>query len=515
VKTYLFISFYLCLNILFGQGVDKVQLLNANSLVFDMQSTGKVKRLIGDVRFKQRNTLLYCDSAYQYDEENKVEAFGSVRINQQDSINLYGNYLLYDGNTKHASLQGDARMVDKDMTLTSSTLEYDMATNFGYYNNGGRLINGNNILTSKNGYYFGNTKETFFKNNVVLTNPDYVINTDTLKYKTGNKIAEFYGPTKITSKSDILYCKVGKYDTEKEIAMFGKNAVVVSKNNILTADSIYYEKLTQFGKAFKNIEMYDTTNNVVVYGDYGEMFGKLGLSIVTKNAVAKQYMKNDSMYLFSDTIISYQMAATGKQMVKAFRKVKLIKSDMQAICDSLTYNKSDSSINLYKKPIMWSGSNQITADSITLFLKNNVLDSFVLRTNAFLISRETARQFNQIKGKNMYGFFEGNAIKFLHVNGNAQSIYYAKQDSDYIGVNTEDCSEMEFNFKMNKIDRCNFINQPFAVLHPINELKPEDLKLKGFIWLNNLRPTQALIMKRFYGKNNFLKKTLFGALIYQ
>ena len=117
-----------------GQGIEKVQLLNANSLVFDMKSTGKVKRLIGDVRFKQRNTLLFCDSAYQYDEENKVEAFGSVRIIHQDSINLYGNYLLYDGNTKHASLQGDAKMVDRDMTLTTTSLEFDMNTNFVYYN---------------------------------------------------------------------------------------------------------------------------------------------------------------------------------------------------------------------------------------------------------------------------------------------------------------------------------------------------------------------------------------------
>ncbi len=498
-----------------AQSQDKVQLLNANSLVFDLQATGKVKRLIGDVRFKQSGTLLFCDSAYQYDEINRVEAFGNVRIIHHDSIFLYGDQLNYEGNTKHATLKGNAKMVDRDMTITSPSLDYDMQSNYGYYVNGGKIVNGKNVLTSKSGYYFANTKENFFKNNVVLNHPDYNIYTDTLKYNTRTRVAYFFGPTRIISYNDRLFCKSGQYDTEKQIAMFGKNSVVASKSNILAADSIYYEKLNQFGKAYNNIEIFDTVNKIIVYGDYAEMRGKSNEFYVTKKAVAKQYMQNDSMFVFADTIFSYQSKDKTKQLVRAYAHVKLLKSDMQAICDSLLYDRTDSCITLYKKPVMWSGSNQITSDTIELFLVNNQLDSFVLRGNAFLISREAAKLYNQIKGKNMYGFFEDNAIRYMHVNGNGQSIYYVKEDSDFVGVNEIDCSEMDFNFIGNKIASCNFINKPVSVFHPMINLKPEQLRLKGFVWLNNLRPTPVLIMKHFYRKSIFFKKNLIPALIYQ
>jgi lipopolysaccharide export system protein LptA len=318
-------------------------------------------------------------------------------------------------------------------------------------------------------------------------------------------MTEMFGPTRIVSSTDELFCILGKYDTQKEIAMFGKNSVVQSKSNLLTADSIYYEKYTQFGKAYRNIELYDTSNEVIVYGEYGEMKGKTQESMVTRNAVAKQYMNQDSMFMFADTILSYKFK-DGKQIVRAYRLVKLFKHDMQAISDSLIYNKSDSSITLYHNPVMWSGSNQITADTIRLFMRNNQLDSFVLMSNAFLISREAVKQYNQIKGRNMYGFFNENKIRYLHVNGNGQSIYYAKDDSDFIGVNVNECSEMEFFFENNKIRRCNFINKPAAVFHPLNELKPDELRLKGFQWLNSRRPSPSLIMKRFYNKRLFFKK---------
>lgn len=183
-------------------------------------------------------------------------------------------------------------------------------------------------------------------------------------------------------------------------------------------------------------------------------------------------------------------------MFKAYYHTKMLKNDMQAVCDSMVYDYEDSTITLFRQPVMWSGQNQITSDTIILFLNNNKLDSFYLRSNAFVASREGAKEFNQVKGKNMKGFFEENKIKYILVYGNGQSIYYGKEDSAYIGVNFINCSEMEFLFKNNKIDKGKFITQPDAIFYSLDEIKPEELRLKGFKWQSKIRPDMKLVKQR-------------------
>lgn len=480
-----------------------------------MRATGKVKRLIGDVRFKQQSTLLFCDSAYQFDEENKVEAYGRVHIIHQDSIHFYGDRLIYEGNTRHAKLDGNSRMTDKSMTLVAPSIDYELNTGYGYYLNGGKLTSSSNVLTSRLGYFYSKTKESYFRYDVVLNNPEYVVYTDTLRYNTGSKVASFFGPTRIISDKDKLYTRFGDYETVNQIARFGKKSFVFSGSNMMYADSIWYDRKNQNGKAFKNLELYDTTNKAIVYGDQGRMDVNKNFSLVTGNAVAKQYMEMDSMFLFADTIKSFKVDSIIGNVFNAFRNVKIIKTDMQTLCDSLAYIRRDSCIVLYKSPILWSGSNQVTADTMKLFISNGTIDSFVFIGNAYLISRETARFYNQIKGRQMQGNFENGKIRYMYVSGNGQSIYFPKEDSAYTGVNVIECSEMIFWFKENKIQRCNFINKPVANFYTLYEKNPDELKLKGFHWMSSKRPTPTLIMKRFYGKTLFFKKNFRYALIYQ
>ncbi len=486
----------------YAQKPTKVEIVSARSLEYDQRVTGKVKKLIGDVQLKQNKTFLFCDSAYLFEETNYVEAYHHVRIIHNDSIFMYGDLLKYDGNNKTARLEKNVRMNDKKMNLTCNELDFDMNSNKAFYTTGGKIINNENTLTSKVGYYFTDTKEFYYRNSVELTNPNYSMTCDTLKYNTISRITSFFGPTNIISKSDKIYCENGWYNTENEIAQFNKNAIVTSKANQLKADSIYYERKTEFGKAFGNIQLTDTSNKIVIYGDYGELIGKEKRSYVTLNAMAKKMLDKDSMYLFADTIFSYQKTSKQKQIVKAYYHAKILKLDIQAVCDSLVYNNEDSTITLYHQPILWSGQNQITSDTIVMFMNNNKLDSFYLVNNAFVISREGAKEFNQVKGKNMKGFFEDNKIKFICVYGNGQSIYYAKEDTAYMGVNVVDCSEMEFYFSKNKIDKGKFITQPDAVFYPLDEMKSDELRLKGFKWLYKQRPNIGLVKQHVKKKLN-------------
>lgn len=487
-----------------AQPASKIQVLGAKTFEFEQHNGVKVRKLIGGVRLKQDNTTLSCDSAYQYEETNFIEAFNNVHIQMNDTVNLYGDYLQFDGNGKKARMQRNVRMNDPSMRLVSGELDYDMANDNAYYTNGGKITNNNSVLTSKSGFYNTKSKVFFFKKDVVVTTPDYVIYSDTLRQHTYSNTTYFLGATTITNRKDTIYCENGWYDNNRDVAMFSKNARLSNADKELYSDSIYYVRRQDYGKAYRNIKLIDRTNAIELHGHFGEFFGKKKQSYVTQKAYAKKMMQKDSMYLLADTLYSFQRdTITGQeQLVKAYHHAQILKLDIQSVCDSLVYRYNDSTITLFKEPILWSGNNQITADTVVLFLNNNQLDSFYLLTNGFMASREGAKEFNQVKGKRMRGRFEANAFKYLHVLGNAQSIFYAKDDKDssYMGVNVIDCSEMEFFFEQNRIKHINFINQPNAVFYPLTVMKPEELKLKGFVWRSKQRPTIKSTLK-YFSKN--------------
>jgi lipopolysaccharide assembly outer membrane protein LptD (OstA) len=202
----------------------------------------QIKKLKGNCRFKQDNVFMYCDSALLYEVLNKVDAFGKVRIQQGDSLNLYGDLMNYDGNSKIARFKNNVRVYHNEMVLTTNVLDYDTKNRVAIYPKGGKIVDKDNILTSELGYYYANTADAFFKKYVVLTNPKYVLNSDTLKYNTKSRIATFFGPTTIVSKEDYLYAEAGTYNTVTDIAQFTKNPLYRSGAQTLTGDFLYYDR---------------------------------------------------------------------------------------------------------------------------------------------------------------------------------------------------------------------------------------------------------------------------------
>lgn len=482
------------IHFLFAQQKTRVEILGADLLEGEITKLGNTKRLKGNVKLKQDFTYMNCDSAILYDDSNLVKAYSNVKIRHNDSLTIVGQYLKYDGNTKHALIEQAVKMFDKSMTLTTEQLDFDMNSNIGYYTNGGTLLSKQNTLTSQYGYYYSNTKEFFFKKNVLLVNPEYTVRCDTMKYDTRTKVSYFLGSTIIQSNLDKIICENGWYDNQNDISQFSKNAILFTEKKMLRADSLYYDRKNLIGKAFRNIELYDSIQKIRLFGNFGITNGKTKRTLVTQNPYAVKIMDNgDSLFTYADSLFLFQKEKKPKQaqQLRAFRNVKIYKNELQAICDSMVYAQDDSILTLYKNPIMWSDKNQITADTILFFINNNRIDSFRLYSNSFLILQEKGTHFNQVKGKNMNGRFDSSALKYIYVFGNAQSIYYAKEDSiNYTGVNVIDCSEMEFYFKNKKMSKAVFITQPDATMYPLDELKPEELRLKGFKWLENMRPSK-------------------------
>ena len=196
---YLFlISLLLSFNV-YSQKVQQIEIIQANSLEGSKVNGEDVRRLVGDVIFKQETTMLYCDSALFFVVSNSIEAYGHVRV-EGPTAKLSGDVLHYEGNTKKAVITGKiVRMTDGKAVLTTDRLNYDLASDVGEFTTGGKVEDKENVLTSQHGYYYSNDKTVFFKDHVVLINPKYVMKSDTLKYNTVTETSYFYGPSTIQS----------------------------------------------------------------------------------------------------------------------------------------------------------------------------------------------------------------------------------------------------------------------------------------------------------------------------
>ncbi|WP_044117697.1 OstA-like protein [Alkaliflexus imshenetskii] len=447
-----------------------------------------VQALFGNVRFRHHRTLMHCDSAFFYRDSNMVHAYGSIHVIQDDSIHLYGKVLYYRGNEDKAMVRKNVRMVNGEVVLTTDFLDYDRRNDVAYYYNGGKITSGDNILVSSWGYYYPKTEEAHFRDNVVVTNPQYVMYSDTLLYFTVPEIVKIVGPTTIKSERNVIYAEAGYYDTKNDVARLERNGSIEGEEQTLKGDTIFYDRRSGFGEVFSNMFLHDTTNHVIVTGDYGYYNELTKRALATRRAVLMQVHQNDTLFLHADTLRVDPIPDTEFQRIRAYRNVKFYRPDFQGRCDSMVYDLKDSINSFYKDPVIWAQGNQMTANTIRLHTRNRALFKAELLENSFVIAPEDTGSYNQIKGRNMTGHIRNNKLYRIDVDGNGQTIYYPKEDNVIIGMNRAEASTLSILLEDNQVTGIILRTQPSGNLNPPYLVKRDGRFLSGFRWLEEYRP---------------------------
>jgi lipopolysaccharide export system protein LptA len=473
-----------------------INLKHTDLLVQSENAEGPYKRLLGHDTLIQGNVVIICDSAHLYTSLKRVYAYSRVHINQADTLDLYGDYLQYDGITRKAFIKGNVELIDKKTHLYTKTLNYDANGKIASYTDSGKIINAKNTLTSRIGYYNTSQKMFHFKDSVKIVNPDYVMTADTMDYNTETETAFFTGPSRVKGDSLNLYCEKGWYDTKKDITSISQKSYIDNKKQLVRGDSLFFNNKTGYGEAFRNVSISDTSYDVIVEGNYAWYYKKPEKFLVTDSAVFIQVSKGDSLFLHADTISAVSVPVkvasadtSGKsfRLVRAFHKCRIYSKGLQAKCDSLSYSFQDSVIRLYKEPVLWSESNQMTSDSIAIFTKNREADVMELYNSAFIASQVDSIRFNQIKGRNMKGFFKKNKLYKLSITGNGESIYFLVDKEGQIGWNRSKSSSMEIYVDNGKISEIYEYQNPEGTLNPPMQ-EPDKQRLPGFNWQGLIRP---------------------------
>jgi len=374
--------------------------------------------------------------------------------------------------------------------LYTDFLDYDLDGEIAHYFNGGKLIDSTNTLTSKIGYSFSKDNYAQFYTNVVLIAPDFTLKTDTLKYNTTTKVAYTYGPTEIIDNDGTtLHAKGGEFRTEYDESDFIEGNIETD-DYYLEGDELYFDDQDRYYKAISNVKMTAKNDDVIIIGDEGFYDRKNGISKIFGRPVMKRIMEADTFYLTADTLVAIESEYDSAKRILAYPNIKIFKENLQGKADSMAYFISDSLLFFYTDPIMWNEQNQITADTISVEIKNEVLDKMNLMNDAFLVSEDTIKNYNQIKGREMITYFVDSEINRIDVNGNGEILYYALEEGDSLlmGMNKIFCARMQIRFKEQRLSSFSVYTKPEAKFIPPHELTDDVKYLEGYSWREEERP---------------------------
>ena len=530
-------------------------ILAADKQYLQKTDTSQLVSYAGNVKVRQGKTLFYADSAIINPILNTLESFGNVHINDADSVHIYSQYLKYNGVEKKALLTTKVRLTDGKSTLTTENLTYDVNLKLGTYLNGGKVVNKKTTLTSTEGNYYGDSKDIFFYKNVLLLQPNGTIRTDSLQYNTITEVSTFISPTIIKDKKGLtIKTKEGFYDIKRKIANLYKRSIIEDSTFSITADEIAIDSVNGLSE-FRGNAVYRSkdkkqgfdmiANNIKTNNKRSTIMATQIPLLIIKQGADSVFITADTLFsgrvidllkikkipslrptpidttfnkpIIKDTVkvtsvkpiikkvntknlvdsVKLNLASTPQvdstlKYFEAYKNVKIFSDSLQAVGDSLFFSGSDSVFRLFNNPIIWAQENQISGDTIYLFLKNKRPERLYVIDNALSISKvDSSIYFNQVRGNSIDAVFDSTGqVHFLTAKGSAENIYYAQDEQKgFVGVNKNSCDLIEINFTDGKPKRVKFINNLEGGLLPMRgKTNHDELKLKSFNWQDKLRP---------------------------
>ena len=481
---------------------------------FKKEGDSSYQKLIGNVQLEHQGTLMYCDSAIINLVLNDAEAFGDVLIVQPDGTTISSDYVKYAGDKKLAIFRSNVTLTDGKNSLWTDSLDYQTQAKIGTYTTGGTLQAESTTLSSEKGQYLVKTKDAIFEGDVVVTDPQYNCTSKKIAYNTQTKLIKILDQSKVVNASSILISSNGVYDAKNEVGKFYGRSSAQNKEQYIEADTLEYNKKTNWSIAKGKVIAKDTAQHITLYAGWASYQESVQRMIAYIRPVMKIEQEQDSFFLSADTFLiapikpividkkkkvvkeSYQEELPNDTLhpkyYKAYYHVSLFSDSLQASADSIYYNSKDSILSCMIKPVLWSRSAQLTGDTISLYFKKGALDHMYVPNNALIVSQagpSTAKLYDQIQGNVLKGNFVNNTLKDVWIYPNTSCIYYPKDDSGaFVGVNQSSAERMHIYFDKQTISKIVFQEDVKQTISPLQDIDLKDLFLSKFKWVPERRP---------------------------
>ena len=462
-----------------------------------------------------------------YDLEQKIATFDQGAVMKNESSVMRSKKGIYDVNSELAKFYLDVQLIDTSFTLLTDTMFYYLDTEKVKFFGPTKVLQDVAEIYSEKGFYQMKDRQALFEQNaqykkdstiasanrifyngilkeIVLEGDASYIKDET--YADAIKIVHNEETGFTTLTGDAIYRK-GETEVMSDVIVYnGSNESVSTKGRTFIEDASMYLESDEFsfsddnnfGLASGDVIWIDTTNDTkilcdsMLYNDetdFVKAFNEEGTKPLFIN-----YAQEDTMWISADTLVSYEKIDTLLDTIRyfqGFEDVKILQKGLSALCDSMAYSSKDSLFQLFKSPIIWVDTMQLVADSMDIKMKNNEIDEVKLRQNSLIVSQSYPSVYDQIKGRDITVFFEDKEIYTMLVEGNAESIYFMKDEEEaYIGADKTACSKIRFYFLEKEISKIEFLSKPESTFYPMQQVNLNDLVLSGFRWEFERKPVK-------------------------
>lgn len=507
----------------------------------------------GSVIIQHGDSLSIFADSLRYNGQTRIaNLFGNVTLNSVGGQQLFTDQLRYDLNTKTATYTTGATLVDGTTQLTSRRGDYLVGQRMALFKDSVVVIDPQFTLRADSMRFNTETKVVKFTGPTLITAEKNRIYCEDGFYDTANNLAEFAQDAQFIKGEQRARADIIRYDGAANLYTLEGDARYVEGSRRATADVIRYDerndKTFLVGNAYIQDSLRQVRAGEIEYDakrdsyrtkgrsqisdppqllaadeiDYLETSGIAKGNVVWQDTSAKLtivceladyrrdegYLKasggqnnrpllisnleGDSLFMTADTLLSLRedsLRGDSSRLLLAYQDVRIFKSNLQAVCDSLAYSSQDSVFRFFYDPIIWSDTTQFTADTIHMRMANERIDRILLFSNSFIINSPDEVFYNQIKGRYITAFFDEGRVRQMDVEGNAESVYYARDEGGgYIGVNKTVCSDMVIRFAEGQIDRIKFIAEPQGTFSPMRQVDHDKLRIPGFQWETQYRP---------------------------
>ncbi|OAV42885.1 OstA-like protein [Lewinella sp. 4G2] len=512
---------------------DNVTIQQGDSLaafcdVLDYNAGTLLADLRGDVVLKRGETELYTQRL-DYNLATKVATYhnGGRIVRQGTELNSRHGY--YYADAREVYFRDSVVVVDDRFEMRADTLKYDLLNEKVYFLGPTVIRTDTHRIYCESGYYDVANDVAVFAQNAQYKSGERVAAADTIKYfgkdenyilegdayvaegdnqrATGDRINYFRrqdryvleGNAFVRDSTQTVTGDTIDYNAKQETySVAGGRPRVSAPPMIVVADQLNSDPESGFSTALGNVIWQDTSANLMIEAEnarYNESSGYLkATGGIRGRPLLTSILDQDTMWMSADTLLSVRSDSVDTQgdtvrFLSAYNDVRILKSDIQAVCDSLGFNTVDSVLTLYQNPVLWQDTSQLTGDTIAILFKGEQLDRVKLRRNALVLTSPDLVFFNQVKGKNIVATFDESSLTRTDVVGNAEAIYYIQDKvGAYVGVNKTACSSMSLDFLNGAVRKIRFLDAPSGKMDPMGAVNHDAFKLEGFRWEVARRP---------------------------
>ena len=442
-----------------GKLVDEISTLDALYGTYDVNIEEALFRY--NVQYQDTSILVITDSILYDYQLSKIRFLGPTNI-YQDSTTIYNEAGIYDTEIDKAVLSENVQISTQERLIKAGLLVYDGKTD---------------------------TYDMYL--DPVIIEPDgSEARGDSIIYNARTEILQLLTNASYISEDQDVQADEIVYDLKNDTYTTTGRSQVVDEGSAIEADTILK---TDDGQTFAMGELVilqDTASGSTILCQAIESTenGHKAYSIGGQPLLIYELGDSDSLLLRADTLFTVQTDTT--DFFIADGDVSIKKGPISGRSDELIYDKVDSLITMYRDPIMWSDSTQLTADTIVMTMVNDNIESLDLVSNAFIVEQDSNDAYNQVNGDRIDCSIAGEVLENATVVSSAQMIYFIRDENQELkGVNKTQSSSMFFLFADNEIKSVKFYRNPSSEITEYElGLDLSSFIFNGFSWRLNEKP---------------------------